>query len=135
MEASGATAMLSRVLRPVLERVFPSCRQDQVLSGSLSANICANLLGLGNAATPLGIRAARGLCRPGQTAAGDSLCRLVVLNTASIQLIPTTVAAIRTSLGSKQPFDILPAVWVTSLLSASLGLGGAVLFGRMYRRE
>lgn len=135
LRVGGIHAQLARLFRPLLGRLFPESKKDPALAGDLSANICANLLGLGNAATPLGIRAAKGLCLPGETAAGDSLCRLVVLNTASIQLIPTTVAAIRASLGSARPFDILPAVWVTSLLSASLGLAAAVLLGRMCRRD
>lgn len=131
MDAAGLTQGLSRLLRPVLHRLFPSTRQDPALARDLSANLCANLLGLGNAATPMGIRAARRLKR-GDTAT-DELCRLIVLNTASIQLIPTNVAAIRSALGSPAPFDILPAVWITSLCSAALGLMAAWLLGRMTR--
>lgn len=128
MEAVGLTARLSRLLRPVLHRLFPSTRRDEVLAGALSSNICANFLGLGNAATPMGMQAAKRL-KQGNTAT-DELCRLVVLNTASIQLIPANVAAIRASLGCATPFDILPAVWVTSLCSAGLGLAAAFLLGK-----
>ena len=103
-----------------------------VLAGALSGNFCANFLGLGNAATPLGIQAAKRLKR-GQEAT-DELCRLIVLNTASIQLLPTSVAAVRSALGCRTPFDILPAVWVTSLLSAGMGLAAAWLFGRIFRK-
>ena len=134
MEASGATAALSRLLRPVLERIFPSCRQDKVLSGSLSANICANFLGLGNAATPMGIQAAKRLALTSEGIASDELCRLIVLNTASIQLIPSTVAAVRSSLGCKNPFDILPAVWVSSFCSAGLGLVVAWVLGKIWKK-
>ncbi len=91
----------------------------------------ANLLGLGNAATPAGIRAARALGR-GETAT-DSLCRLVVLNSASIQLIPATVCALRASLGAGSPFDILPAVWLSSLCSAGAGLLAEKLLRRLGR--
>lgn len=134
MERSGVTRLLSRLLQPLLHRVFPNTRQDATLSGYLSANICANFLGLGNAATPMGIQAAKRLADPLQPGrATDQLCRLIVLNTASIQLIPANVAAIRAGLGSASPFDILPAVWVTSLCSASLGLCAAWLLGRMCR--
>lgn len=129
MEAAGVTRKLSRLLRPVLHRLFPTTRRDPELAGALSANICANVLGLGNAATPLGIQAAKRLKRG--TAATDELCRLVVLNTASIQLIPANVAAIRSSLGCETPFDILPAVWITSLCSAGLGLAAAFLLGKV----
>ena len=135
MEATGVTAMLSRFLKPLLNRIFPSAKQDKALAGSLSANICANFLGLGNAATPMGIQAAQRLAAGQNTAiAGDELCRLIVLNTASIQLIPATVAAIRTSLGCETPFDILPAVWVTSLCSAGAGLIAAWLMGKLWHK-
>ena len=131
MEKSGISAALARVLKPVLKRIFPKAAQDTATLGALSGNVTANLLGLGNAATPLGIEAAKRM-KCGDTAT-DELCRLVVLNTASIQLLPTTVAAVRASLGAEAPFDILPAVWVTSLLSAGAGLTAAALFGRMRR--
>lgn len=135
MEKTGFTAFLSKLIKPVLNRIFPSTRNDISLAGSLSANICANFLGLGNAATPMGIQAAQRLAaRDKRTVAGDELCRLIVLNTASIQLIPATVAAVRTSLGCQTPFDILPAVWVTSICSAGLGLCAAWLFGRLWRK-
>ena len=131
MEAAGITGMLSNLLKPLLHRVFPSTKTDTILSNKLSANICANILGLGNAATPLGIQAAKRL-RRGSTAT-DELCRLIVLNTASIQLIPSNVAAVRAGLGSQTPFDILPAVWVTSLLSAGLGVAAAWLLGKVWK--
>lgn len=133
MRLCGITGWLSRLLRPLLHRIFPSTRRDRVLSGSLSANICANFLGLGNAATPMGIQAAQRLARNSGGIAGNELCRLIVLNTASIQLIPATVAAVRASLGCASPFDILPAVWITSLCSAGLGLLLAGLLGRVWK--
>ena len=133
MEACGVTAMLARLLRPGLKRLFPSTRQDAALEGCLSANICANFLGLGNAATPMGIQAAKRLAKKTPGIAGDELCRLIVLNTASIQLIPATVAAVRSGLGCENPFDILPAVWVTSLCSAGLGLAAAWGLSKLWR--
>ena len=132
MEHAGITDFLSRLIQPLLRWFFPSSRNDRILAGSLSANICANFLGLGNAATPMGIQAAQRLAAKKKSGiASDELCRLVVLNTASIQLIPANVAAIRTSLGCVTPFDILPAVWITSVCSAALGLLAAMLFGRL----
>jgi len=136
MEHTGMTRLLSRLLRPLLWRLFPSCQKDAVLSGHLSANVCANFLGLGNAATPMGIQAAQRLAhhsRPG--IAGDELCRLIVLNTASIQLIPANVAAVRAALGCATPFDILPAVWVTSLCSAGLGVVAAWCLGKLWKYD
>lgn len=132
MEATGVADGLSRLMRPLLHRLFPSTKKNPALARDLSANICANFLGLGNAATPMGIRAAQRL-KQGD-AATDELCRLIVLNTASIQLIPANVAAIRSSLGCATPFDILPAVWITSLLSAGLGVTAAWLLGKVWRR-
>lgn len=135
MEKTGITKKLSRLLRPVLGLVFPSSKKDPALAGSLSANICANFLGLGNAATPMGIQAAQRLAaHTKEGIACDELCRLIVLNTASIQLIPANVAAVRTSLGCETPFDILPAVWLTSLCSAGLGIAAAFVFGKLWKK-
>lgn len=135
MEKAGITGFLSRLLKPLLGRIFPSFRRDPSLACSLSANVCANFLGLGNAATPMGIQAAKRLAlRSENGTATNELCRLVVLNTASIQLIPANVAAIRAGLGCATPFDILPAVWITSLCSASLGLLSAWVLGKVWRR-
>ena len=134
METAGFTGFLSRLLRPLLGRLFPSTKEDPQLAGSLSSNICANFLGLGNAATPMGIQAAKRLADHSGGVAGDELCRLVVLNTASIQLIPATVAAIRVSLGCKTPFDILPCVWITSLCAAFAGLCAARFLGKVWRK-
>ena len=133
MEKIGVTASLSRLLSPVLGRIFPSTKKDARLAGSLSANVCANFLGLGNAATPMGIAAVRRLKDPEEpTLATDEMCRLIVLNTASIQFLPTNVAAVRSALGCASPFDILPAVWVSSLLSAALGVLAAWCLGKVW---
>lgn len=132
MTRTGLTERLSRFLQPGLHRVFPSTRKDRQLARSLSANICANFLGLGNAATPMGIQAAKRLNRDGT--ATDELCRLIVLNTASIQLIPANVAAVRAGLGCGSPFDILPAVWITSICSAGLGVTVAWLLGKVLKQ-
>ncbi len=134
MEKTGISKGLSKLLSPLLHRIFPSSREDAILAGSLSANICANFLGLGNAATPMGIAAAERLAKNKNGIASDELCRLIVLNTASIQFIPSTVGALRASLGCATPFDILPAVWITSLCSAGLGLTAALLLGKVWRK-
>lgn len=136
MERAGMTRLLSKLLSPVLRRVFPSTQKDELASHYLCANICANFLGLGNAATPMGIQAAKRLKDPNRPhVATDELCRLIVLNTASIQLIPANVAAVRSALGAASPFDILPAVWITSLCSAGLGLLAAWGLGAMMRHD
>jgi len=124
----GLAAKLARLLRPVLARLFPDNRENPEAMEALSANVSANLLGLGNAATPLGIRAVQAMKR-GRTATDDQ-CMLVVLNTASITLIPATVAGVRAAAGAASPFDILPAVWITSLCSVAVGIGAARFFAR-----
>ena len=133
MERGGVTEGLARLFRPLLRRILPRASQDADTLAAVSANVSANLLGLGNAATPMGIRAAKLLKTPGTDRAGDELCRLIVLNTASIQILPATVAALRSGLGCGTPLDILPAVWVTSLLSAGLGISAAGLLGKVWR--
>ena len=136
MEGAGLTRLLSKLLSPLLKLLFPGARRNETARYYLSANICANILGLGNAATPMGIQAAKRLKDPhNSTRATDDLCRLIVLNTASIQLIPANVAAIRAGLGASAPFDILPAVWITSICSASLGLLAAWGLGVLTRRD
>ena len=111
MQRSGLAEKLARLLKPVLGRLFPDFASDKGTMDTLAANVSANLLGLGNAATPLGLETARRMSRRTPGVAGDSLCMLVVCNTASIQLIPTTVAAVRMAAGCEAPFDILPAAW------------------------
>lgn len=129
----GLGEKLSRLFRPLLRRLLPRACKDSETMAAVSANVSANLLGLGNAATPMGIRAARRMAQGCGDTADDELCRLVVLNTASIQLLPTTVAAIRSANGSAAPLDILPAVWLTSLLSVSAGLAAARLAQQLWR--
>lgn len=133
MKRCGLAEKLTRLLRPVLKRLYPSFSNDREVMDSIAANVSANLLGLGNAATPPGLKAARAIERQGGRKAQDALCMLVVCNTASIQLIPTTVAAVRAAAGSVAPFDILPAVWLASLLSVLVGVGAVKLLGRLWR--
>jgi spore maturation protein A len=135
MRRSGLSLALSRFLQPVLAGLFPSTKKSALLMDNLSHNLSANLLGLGNAATPAGVRAATELHRlSGGGAASDELCRLVVMNTASVQLLPTTVAAVRAAAGAQNAFDILPAVWISSVFSVSVGLLSAAVFAALSRR-
>ena len=132
MRRSGLADGLSRLLGPVLRRLFPQVAREKKIMDSISANVSANLLGLGNAATPLGIEAAKGMSRKSPGVASDALCMLVVCNTASIQLIPTTVATVRSAAGSAAPFDILPAVWLASSLSVGVGILACKLLSRLW---
>ena len=134
MHAVGVTRALAKFFRPLLQLLFPSTKTDPQLAQDISGNICANILGLGNAATPMGIRATKQMAQGApKGAASDEMCRFIVLNSASIQLIPATVAAIRLSLGSTTPFDILPAVWLTSFCSAGTGLLAAGILGKLWK--
>ena len=131
MERSGLAGKLALLFRPLLRRFLPQASRDGETLSAVSANVSANLLGLGNAATPLGLKAAARMARGTGGVASDELCLLVVLNTASIQLIPATVASLRAAAGCETPFDILPAVWLTSLLALAAGLGMAALLRRL----
>ena len=133
MRQSGLADRLSRLLAPILRRLYPQAARDRAAMDAISANVSANLLGLGNAATPLGLEAARRLARHSPGVASDALCTLVVCNTASIQLIPTTVATVRAAEGCAAPFDILPAVWLASALSVGVGILACKLFARIWR--
>lgn len=133
MRRSGLADKLSRLLGPILRRLFPQAARDKETMDSISANVSANLLGLGSAATPLGLEAARRLARRSPGVASDSLCMLVVCNTASIQLIPTTVASVRAAQGCAAPFDILPAVWLASSLSVGVGILACIIFSKIWR--
>ena len=134
MNVCGLSGSLARAFRPLLRRLLPEASQDSETLAAVSANVSANLLGLGNAATPLGIRAARRMARGCGGVASDELCRLVVLNTASIQLLPATIASVRAAAGCRTPFDILPAVWFSSVLSVAAGLTAAWLLALAGRR-
>ncbi len=120
MTQSGLAQSLSRILRPFLSRLFPHAFSDNACAEAISANFTANLLGLGNAATPAGLKAVGRM--KNTPACRNELSRFTVLNSASLQLIPSTLAAIRSSLGSQVPLDILPCVWITSIAALSAGL-------------
>jgi spore maturation protein A len=119
---------------PALSRLFPAApgiRSKQ----AISLNVSANLLGLGNAATPYGVRAAGFLSRLSGGACSDDLCMLVVINSASLQIIPATVAGLRSAAGARAPFDILPAVWITTAAAALVGILSAKLFARLGKKS
>ena len=133
LDQCALTDKIAALFRPLLRRLLPQASRDSETLAAVSANLSADLLGLGNAATPLGIRAARRMSRGCGGVASNELCLLVVLNTASIQLLPTTLAGVRASLGASDPFDILPCVWLVSLLSVLAGLFAAKVLARLWR--
>ncbi|HIS49732.1 MAG TPA: spore maturation protein A [Candidatus Gallacutalibacter pullistercoris] len=124
-QQGGLTAILARVLRPAVSRLLPGCRPDGEAMQAASLNITANLLGLGNAATPLGIAAMKAMVREApkrEEMPNRAMIRFVVLNTASIQLMPTYIATLRAQYGSAAPFEIAPAVWVVSAAALTAAL-------------
>lgn len=123
-EKSGLTDALRDVLMPVLKLIFPRLKNEKKAMGAISMNIASNLLGLGNAATPLGISAMKELHRISgySFAATKEMVCFVVMNTASLQILPTTVAALRLENGAENPMDILPAVWFVSFCSLAAGI-------------
>lgn len=128
-DKSGITTALAQLLRPVAKRIFGDLAQNSLALGAICMNIAANLLGLGNAATPLGLRAMTALDKEAgyPDTATPAMITFVVMNTASLQLLPTTNAFLRLEAGSQAPMEILPAVWLSSLASLSLGLATAKL--------
>lgn len=131
MQRSGLAQKVARLLSPLISLLFGSYAKDPQARASIAQNMAANLLGLGSAATPSGLRAAGRLkaLSDYQGKAPHGAFLLIVINTASLQLLPTTVAAVRSGLGSVHPFDILPAVWLSSAVSVCV----AVLAARLFR--
>ena len=131
-DKSGLSEKISRFLSPVLCRLIPEYEADSPVMKAVCANVTANILGLGNAATPLGIKAVKEMQRlnPHKDTASRGMIMFIVINTASIQLIPTTTAALRQAAGSSEPYSILPAVWVNSVFALITGIAAAIILGR-----
>lgn len=136
-ERSGLTSLLAQALSPVMGRLFPAYREDAEIQGKISMNLSANLLGLGNAATPLGLAAMEAMQRRNKDdSPTPGMILFVVMNTASLQLIPLNMAAMRQSSGSLAPFSILPQVWITSAVSLTVCVVACKLLERspLWRR-
>lgn len=132
-EQAGFVNKLAKLFSPVIRRLFPDFAEEPSVQNKMAMNFSANLLGLGNAATPLGVAAMKEMAR---LHPGDTPCRgtmlFVVINTASLQLIPTYAATLRSNYGSANPYDILPAVWLVSLLSLAVCIVTAKWMERRY---
>jgi spore maturation protein A len=134
-EDSGLLAKLSMLFRPLVKRLFPEVPPDHPAMGYILSNMMANMFGLGNAATPLGIKAMEQLkeLNGGKNSASRSMITFLAINTSSITLIPTTVIAIRMNYHSANPTDIVGPTLVATFCSAV----GAVIIDRYfyYRRS
>ncbi len=115
---------LTKTLKPLMRFLFPELKNHKQAQEEISINIVANLLGLGNAATPLGLKAMKTLQKenPKKDKLNNSMAMFIVLNTASLQIIPTNVIAIRSSLGSNSPSGIILQVWVATIIAAVVGI-------------
>ncbi|WP_067933689.1 nucleoside recognition domain-containing protein [Alicyclobacillus kakegawensis] len=130
-EKAGLIDTLARVLRPVARWLYPSVPENHPAMGAILANMSANLLGIGNAATPLGLRAMRELqtLNADKETASDAMCTLLAVNTASITLIPTTVIAVRMQYGSTHPTSVVG----TTIIATALGTVAAIVLDRGFR--
>lgn len=130
-EKSGLTLIIGRLLSPVLKLLFPKL-SDEKAKSAISMNITANLLGLGNAATPLGIEAMKRLkaVSPNSDTASDDMIRFVVINSAAVHLVPSTVALLRQQHGSGAPTEIL----LPSLINSVIALSGGIILTALLKR-
>ncbi|WMJ82817.1 spore maturation protein A [Oscillospiraceae bacterium LTW-04] len=136
-EESKLTTALAHLASPVTCRLFKGLRPQGKAMRAISMNMVANLLGLGNAATPLGITAMKAMEEEERAngTATDNMVLFVAMNTASLQLLPTTTAMLRSAAGSRAPLDILPAVWVASAVSVLSGIIAAKLLSNRRNRS
>jgi len=122
-EASGLTRVISKGFSFLISRLFPECKKDTETCGAIAMNMTANFFGMGNAATPLGLNAMKRLSHHSiKGVASNSMCLLAVINSASIQLIPSTLIAIRSAMGSSSPSEIIVPIWIVSIASFASGI-------------
>lgn len=136
-DRAGVTRGVSKILSPVIKLIFPRIRKEKDAIEAISMNITANILGLGNAATPLGLEAMRRLQRinPDTSVASDEMVVFVVMNTAAMHIIPTTVAMLRGQYGSESPMEILPASFLTSFCALTVAVTAAKLGNRFFKKR
>lgn len=134
-ERAGLIDRIARLMRPLIRFLFPALGKNSAAVGAIVMNMVANLLGMGNVATPLGIAAMRELDRENRFRgdASDEMCMFAVINTASLQLIPTTVISLRQSFGSAEASAVIVPVWITSICALAAGVAAAKLFQRRKR--
>lgn len=136
-EKSGVTAFIGKMMYPVLHMLFPRLKKGGQELNAISMNITANLFGMGNAATPLGIDAMHKLqlINENKSTASNEMIIFVVMNSACMRLIPTTVAMLRTNHGSKNPMEILLPGLMTSACALTAGLIASKLYGKLRRGD
>lgn len=128
---SGLTKFFSKLLRPITRLLFPAIRQDSPAMEAIVMNMTANIFGMSNAATPLGLKAMKELSKlDGHHTASDSMCMFIVINTASIQIIPTTILAMRQAVNSANSYEIIAPVWIASILALITGVISAKIYAK-----
>lgn len=125
---------LSKLLNPIMKRLFPDIKKEEKVHEEITMNMIANIMGLGNAATPLGLKAMKSMQKKNndKNRLSNSMAMFIVLNTASIQLIPTTVIAIRSSLGSSNPTAMIVPVWIATICAAIAAVISAKLLMKKF---
>ena len=125
---------LTKLLSPLIKFLFPDIKKENSVYKEISMNMIANFLGLGNAATPLGLKAMKSMQKDNtkKNTLTDSMAMFIIINTASMQLIPTTVIAIRSSLNSSNPTKILIPVWIATISAAIAGVVSAKILMKRY---
>jgi spore maturation protein A len=136
-DKAGLTAFFSRSMYPIVSLIFPRLKKEKYVLEAISMNITANVLGLGNAATPLGLEAMRRLqsVNSNNNLASDEMVVFVVMNTAAMHIIPTTVATMRGQYGSSNPMEIMPAAFLTSLCALATAMIVAKVGNRFTERR
>ena len=131
---TSLTNALSKALKPFINFLFPELKKNKQTQDEISMNMVANLLGLGNAATPLGLKAMKTMQQdnPKKDTLTNSMAMFIVINTASLQLIPTNVIAIRSSLGSNSPSGIIIQVWFATIIAGIVGITSAKLLMKKF---
>ena len=140
MQIANKTSIIDRLtnlLKPAMNFLFPELKQEKEIQKEISLNVIANILGLGNAATPLGLKAMKSMQKknPKKDTLTNSMITFIVLNTASLQIIPTTVIAIRSAMNSKNPTSIVFPVWIATICAAIAGITATKLFIKLTERK
>ncbi len=136
-EKSGLIRIIGRAVRPVLRFLFPEIPKDHPALGAIVMNLVANFLGLGNAATPLGLKAMKELqsINKDKKTATNAMCMFLVLNTAAIQLVPANIIALRTSEGSRKPAEIIVCIWIASVCATIMGIIAVKLLSVVWKKD
>lgn len=133
-EKNGITAFLSRLLHPILIKLFPKSSKDEEALRHITMNLISNLMGLGNAATPHGIKAVSRIQKKGEALNSETIM-FIVINTCSLQLIPTNISALRINYNSKAPLSVLPHIWIVSACTLIFGIILCFILGKISERK